>query len=216
LIIAKSEAVRAEFGKLFADRKIKKTYRALCFDTPPEEFGTIDLPIVQHSKGKNVYFAVKDEVGANFNLPVNKKVQSIKDSSAVLLWDNNGNRPLHESSPRTSPEGGGGAPRGVPRPARTDYKVLESLAGKRISYLECYPHTGRPHQIRVHLRAIGNPVLGDKIYAEHLAGKHPHYQLAPRQMLHAHKLEFEFRGKKFEVVSPIPADMTELLEGLRL
>ena len=58
------------------------------------------------------------------------------------------------------PVGKGGAERA--RPARTTYRVLETFSG--FSYLEAYPKTGRTHQLRVHFKAIGHPIVGDKLY----------------------------------------------------
>ncbi len=98
------------------------------------------------------------------------------------------------------------------KPARTDYQLIRSLAEKRLSYLECYLHTGRPHQIRVHLRALGNPVLGDKTYAEHLS-HHPFWQLATRHMLHSYTLKFTLDNQKFMLIAPIPKDFREILEN---
>lgn len=167
LIVAKSESVRAEFEKIFAERKIQKTYRALCFDTPNTPEGTISFPIVQHSKGENKYYAITDGV----------------------------------HNPRA-------------KNAKTDYKLLESLAGKRISFIECYPRTGRPHQIRAHLRAIGNPVLGDKLYADHLTA-HPHWQTAERQMLHAHRLQFNYHEDHYDLTAGLPKDFEEILNKYR-
>jgi len=66
------------------------------------------------------------------------------------------------------------------REAVTDYRVLWSRDG--ISLLQCRPHTGRTHQIRVHLRHIGFPVLGDPLY-----GRRGNFT---RHMLHAWKLAF--------------------------
>ncbi len=97
------------------------------------------------------------------------------------------------------------------KPARTEYQLIRSLAQKRLSYLECYPHTGRPHQIRVHLQAIGNPVLGDKIYAKHLTN-HPFWQLATRHMLHSYQLMLVLENQKFRLIAPIPKDFREILE----
>jgi len=73
-----------------------------------------------------------------------------------------------------------GSPRG--RVAKTEYRVLRS--SEQASLVECKLHSGRTHQIRVHLHHLGNPVLGDKIYAPRLAKNFPH------QMLHAWKLGF--------------------------
>ncbi len=91
-----------------------------------------------------------------------------------------------------------GSPRG--RAAKTDYRVVRS--GDKASLLECRLHSGRTHQIRVHLHHLGHPLLGDKIY-EHRAAK-----AFPRQMLHAWKIGFHHprtgAWKNFE--APLPDD----------
>jgi len=66
------------------------------------------------------------------------------------------------------------------REAVTDYRVLWSRDG--VSLVQCQPLTGRTHQIRVHLRHLGHPVLGDPLY-----GRRGDF---PRHMLHAWKLAF--------------------------
>ena len=84
------------------------------------------------------------------------------------------------------------------RAARTDYRVLREIAGN--SLVECTLHTGRTHQIRVHLKHLGHPVLGDEVYGRR-AG-------FPRQMLHAWKLGFTHprTGERLHFVAPIPQD----------
>jgi 23S rRNA pseudouridine1911/1915/1917 synthase len=69
------------------------------------------------------------------------------------------------------------------RAAKTEYRVVRS--SDKMSLIECQLHTGRTHQIRVHLHHLGHPVLGDKVYAPKLAKDYP------RQMLHAWKLGFQ-------------------------
>jgi 23S rRNA pseudouridine1911/1915/1917 synthase len=66
------------------------------------------------------------------------------------------------------------------RDALTDYRVISSANGT--SLIECRPRTGRTHQIRVHLKHLGFPILGDPVY-----GKRAGFE---RHMLHAWKLEF--------------------------
>ncbi len=93
------------------------------------------------------------------------------------------------------------------REARTAYRVLKRTSG--YSLLELKPETGRTHQIRVHLAAIGHPVVGDKTY-----GKGS--ELIGRQFLHAHRLRFRLpsSGKVIELVSPLPDDLTEALKKI--
>jgi 23S rRNA pseudouridine1911/1915/1917 synthase len=96
------------------------------------------------------------------------------------------------------------------REATTKYRVREEFAGGRYSLLEVEPVTGRTHQIRVHMAALGHPVAGDATY-----GKHS--DLIARQALHASKLAFAMPlgGRAVEFQSPLPADMREALERLR-
>jgi len=94
------------------------------------------------------------------------------------------------------------------RAAKTEYRVVAS--GKDASLIECQLHSGRTHQIRVHLRHLGHPVLGDKLYAPKLAKNFP------RQMLHAWKLGFEHprtrAWKKFE--APLSDDFARALQSV--
>ncbi|HEY4498981.1 MAG TPA: RluA family pseudouridine synthase [Candidatus Paceibacterota bacterium] len=100
--------------------------------------------------------------------------------------------------------------KGVMREAVTWYKVL--ARGHGISFIEAQPQTGRTHQIRVHFKAIGNPVVGDKLYA-------PTKRTAlgfERTALHARSIKFMGRGgKEIEVVAPYPDDFTHALELLK-
>ena len=86
------------------------------------------------------------------------------------------------------------------RSAKTDYRVLRSSGDA--SLVECTLHSGRTHQIRVHLHDLGHPVLGDKLYGGKRAGNFP------RQMLHAWKLSFRHprTGDTTMFEAPIPAD----------
>ncbi len=96
------------------------------------------------------------------------------------------------------------------RAAKTEYRVVRS--SDKMSLVECQLHTGRTHQIRVHLHHLGHPVLGDKVYAPKLAKDYP------RQMLHAWKLGFQHpctgEWKKFE--APLPEDFTDAMRCANL
>jgi 23S rRNA pseudouridine1911/1915/1917 synthase len=93
------------------------------------------------------------------------------------------------------------------REARTEYQVIRYIRGYTL--LEVRPETGRTHQIRVHLGAIGFPVVGDKIYGV----KSP---FVPRQFLHASRLGFSLpaTGKYVEFKSDLPADLEKALEDI--
>jgi 23S rRNA pseudouridine1911/1915/1917 synthase len=87
------------------------------------------------------------------------------------------------------------------RTARTDYRVLADI--EEGALVECTLHTGRTHQIRVHLKHLGHPVLGDEVY-----GRRGCY---PRQMLHAWKLGFAHprTGEPLSFESPLPQDFKD-------
>lgn len=93
------------------------------------------------------------------------------------------------------------------RGARTAYRVLEYVGD--CTLLEVIPHTGRTHQIRVHLSAIGFPILGDNVYGV----KSPHLS---RQFLHASLLGFRLpaTGEYAEFTSELPPDLARALQAL--
>lgn len=109
---------------------------------------------------------------------------------------------------------------GSGRPARTAFEVLERfevLQGARgripvrASLLACTLDTGRTHQIRVHLSAIGHPVIGDDRY-----GRPPTGVVPPgRLFLHAAKLAIDHpeTGDRMKWISPLPADLASIIGG---
>jgi 23S rRNA pseudouridine1911/1915/1917 synthase len=95
--------------------------------------------------------------------------------------------------------------------AATDYAVRERLDDAAL--LELRLHTGRQHQIRLHLEALGHPLIGEKVYT----GATPSNAApAKRPMLHAWKLAFPhpLTGIRVAVEAPIPADFVKLMKRL--
>jgi len=94
------------------------------------------------------------------------------------------------------------------REARTDYHVIEYIGGYTL--LEVKPETGRTHQIRVHLEAIGYPVAGDRVYGVKAPPLH-------RQFVHAARLGFVLpsTGKYVEFSAALAPDLEDALEKLR-
>lgn len=100
------------------------------------------------------------------------------------------------------------------RDAHTDWEVVEKF-GKVASLMRCLIHTGRTHQIRVHMKALGHIVLGDEIY-----GWKPDSRLKkqpPRVMLHAEHLivTHPVTGKPLDLRAPLPKDFKAQLDQLR-
>lgn len=86
---------------------------------------------------------------------------------------------------------------------------IRTQVGSDWSLLQCRPETGRTHQLRVHLKHIGHPILGDyqynRSFKSHLRPK--------RHMLHAYRLIFDhpFTGEKINLEAPVPDDFNEFL-----
>jgi len=154
MLIAKTDLAHERLGRAFAERKVRKIYRALCWGTFRRPTGECRGPIGRH--------------------PVHRK------KMAVLKNIGRG------------------------RTAWTDYRVLQQ--GKSGAEVECLLHTGRTHQIRVHLSHLGHPIWGDQVYGS----PHPLSDdfNPPRQMLHAALLEIAhpLTGELLRLEAPLPED----------
>ena len=103
--------------------------------------------------------------------------------------------------------------------ARSEYWRLAS--NDAMSLLRLEAHTGRLHQLRVHLAHIGHPVIGDKIYgpdanlylkfiAEGWTEEHQRVLGSSRHALHAHELRFTWNGEEQTFTTPMPEDIREI------
>jgi 23S rRNA pseudouridine1911/1915/1917 synthase len=108
--------------------------------------------------------------------------------------------------------------------ARTGIDVLETRAGYALCRLAL--HTGRQHQIRLHLAALGCPVVGDKLYGpdERMLARAADGELTdedllllehPRQLLHAERYDFThpMTGEPLSLVAPLPGDLRQFWEA---
>lgn len=101
------------------------------------------------------------------------------------------------------------------RVAVTDWRVLartqDPETGEKVALMEARPKTGRTHQIRVHFKHLGYPVIGDKLYA---SGR-PCLLGFSRQALHAASLAITLpSGERRTFVAPLPGDFAAALESL--
>jgi 23S rRNA pseudouridine1911/1915/1917 synthase len=107
------------------------------------------------------------------------------------------------------------------RPARSSYVVVEAFDGAAL--LRVRIHTGRTHQIRVHLASLGHPVAGDKTYGgtrtpgSRKAAARDALQSLERPALHAARLAFVHPAshERLAFESPLPADILRVVERLR-
>lgn len=106
--------------------------------------------------------------------------------------------------------------RGLLRPSVTLWECIGEgrYKDEAFSYMKLMPQTGRTHQIRVHLQAIGRPIVGDSFYAKNeVAGSN---NLGfERLALHAHVLELEVRpGEVERFIAPLPQSFEEAAENI--
>jgi 23S rRNA pseudouridine1911/1915/1917 synthase len=161
MLVAKTDEAHEKLGAAFAERRLKKFYRALCVGVFRRGSGELRGAIGRH--------------------PVHRKKMAVpKDAS-----------------------------RG--RASWTDYRVLGQ--GKFGAEVECLLHTGRTHQIRVHLSHLGHPIWGDTLYGRRV----PMGDFYPeRQMLHAARIEIAhpISGKSLKLEAGLPGDYVEARERL--
>lgn len=93
--------------------------------------------------------------------------------------------------------------------AKTEFKVIERFKNIGVTLVECKLYTGRTHQIRVHLKSINHPIIGDSLYNP----ESKYNKIVNRQMLHSYFLEFNHptTGKRLKFDIGLYKDMKDLI-----
>jgi 23S rRNA pseudouridine1911/1915/1917 synthase len=113
------------------------------------------------------------------------------------------------------------------KPSLTDYEVIENF--HIYSWVKFRIHTGRTHQIRVHMQSIGHPIVCDEPYGNpesvYISRLKRNYNLSKNELeeqpilkrlaLHSALLEFTFNDKAYSLKAPLPKDLRALLQQLR-
>ena len=103
--------------------------------------------------------------------------------------------------------------RGKLRDAVTRYVVTNQYSDhdeKRFARVDLYPETGRTHQLRVHMKHLGYPIIGDELYGAHTVG----IGGAERCMLHALQLQFtDLNNQVITTIAPLPADFRTVISN---
>lgn len=104
------------------------------------------------------------------------------------------------------------------RESRTRYALEQTYIGPSkevLSLVNCFPETGRTHQIRVHMRYIGFPIFGDPLYAGRKNSRRDR-KFLERHFLHAQEISFSnpLDSKEIKVVVPLSPELVSLLETL--
>jgi len=185
LVVAKHLEARRRLAHAIETRRMRRLYLAVATGAPRSMQGSIDLAIRRDPRRPTRMQALPAD--ATDAAPARRAALHVSSSGY--------------SDPRRDVR---------PRAARTHYRLLRRLHGASLLRLEL--ETGRTHQIRVHLQAVGMPLVGDPLYGGIPGDGAP----LDRPALHASRLEFEqpTTGAPLRCTAPLPADMRGLIQAL--
>jgi 23S rRNA pseudouridine1911/1915/1917 synthase len=209
MLVAKSDEAHWRIARQFENRTIQKTYVAVCHGVPELLSDVIDMPI-----GKDRYVrekqAIRKEENGGKHAVTKYEVQQMLDPAKVedapssrLLSPTEGRARLGSSSnPYTLLQGH--------HPHDRNFKAPPG----RFTFVKLWPKTGRTHQLRVHMAAIGYPMVGDTMYGGRVF-ESGEFRFE-RQALHAFEITFVHPAtlKTMTLAAPVPPDMRQLLETL--
>ena len=192
ILVATTQEMYEHLKNAFQDRKVKKEYIALVLGKVEKPHGFIDTPI-----GKSKTDFRKQTVKNSPSAKATGDLRPVEAKEAVTEY-----KVLEYLSAPTNPAAKGGHP---------------SLKRRGLETVDTYTlllvklHTGRTHQIRVHLSSIGHPLAGDELYG----GKKVKLEGLDRQFLHAKKIEVQLPNKTWiEAESELPEDLRKVLVSL--
>jgi 23S rRNA pseudouridine1911/1915/1917 synthase len=113
------------------------------------------------------------------------------------------------------------------KPSVTDYELLEAF--RYFSWLQFQIHTGRTHQIRIHMKSIGHAIVCDELYGDGKPillsslkkkfklskGEEEERPILSRLALHSYRLRFRLNDKEFDLEAPLPKDLRACLQQLK-
>ena len=190
LLVAKNDFAHQSLAKQIAAHTFTRVYEAVVTGHPAPPSGAVDLPIIRDPQHRQ-----RMAVVLNNNPPL--------DSLACAFPSTPGAEPIAASR---AVQCSGRNPDGS-RPAVTHYETLADYKG--YAHLRLRLETGRTHQIRVHMKAIGHPVAGDTLYGARR-------EVFPGQCLHAKTVGFVHprTGEYREFSAPLPDYFTSFLKTL--
>ena len=188
LVLARGIEAQRHLSRAFAHRLVSKRYLAWVMGHPQAQ--SVTLPLHRGS-GKEDPLPSMATTPASAGTPPQAAPSGSPepgwhsiDLPIMADWPN---RPLQI----ISPEG---------RPCLTYWRPLEQQTTPDCALLELQPHTGRSHQLRVHLQAIGHPILGDDLYGSSEAPASPALQLHAWQLTLPHP----FEDRPLTLEAPLP------------
>ncbi len=192
IVVAKTDSAHKELSKAIESRELKRQYLAVVCGVPNPASG-----IIKTGYGRS---------------PQNRQKMTTFDLTEGI-WETGGTSRKANTNKNREIETGSktefGMEKGSGRKSKiaiTEYKVIKVLAGGAASIVECKLQTGRTHQIRVHMKHLGHPIIGDQVYGSRRMEKN--LPELPRQALHAYKLAIPGVG---EFEAPLAEDIAELI-----
>lgn len=186
MVIAKTEQALTELQRQFKERIVQKEYIALCHGTTEAKF-KVDGAIARNPHNREVFTVLADGREASTDFELEKHMVLTEEKLRELFSD------------------------------YTKIQINKLLRHKYLEFsrLHCFPHTGRTHQIRVHLKHLDHPLVADERYSGRKTVRLDH-RWCPRQFLHAAKLSFDHpkTGERVTFESALPSDLVKALEVL--
>jgi 23S rRNA pseudouridine1911/1915/1917 synthase len=203
MLVAKSDEAHWRLARQFENRTIQKTYLSICHGVPELLSDVIDRPI-----GKDRYIrekqAVRSEANGGKQAITIYEVKEIFNRSVGLAVD--------------TAVSGAASP--ILQPSRHAHDRKNPPPPEKFSLIRLSPKTGRTHQLRVHLSAIGHPMVGDTMYGGRIfrdeTGVEPF--TFERQALHAYEITFVHPAtlETMTLQAPLPPDIMQLAARLRV
>ena len=193
LVVAKVQKAFDDLQSQFKNRKVEKKYIALVHGLIKEDEGNIEQSIVRIASFGKFGIAKRDDIGVREAHTIYKVVDRFEINDKLISGSD-----LNQG----------------PTLNKNRVRYLKQNA-KEYSLLDVFPKTGRTHQIRVHLKAIGHPVVSDLIYGP---GKLIKFDLTwcPRLFLHASEISFDHPKTKKSVSfdADLPKDLKDVILNL--
>lgn len=189
LVAAKTKQVLEDLQKQFKERTVKKEYIALVHGWV-KEGGTVVASIGRNPANREKFMVTKN------NMEGREAVTEYEPIKLLVMGSEFMDKIFADYS-------------------KIQMKKLRTMNYERYTLLRCYPLTGRTHQIRVHLKHIGHPVVGDEKYAGRKISRVDR-RWCKRQFLHAERLKISHpkTGKEMILESPLAEDLAEALTVL--
>ena len=210
LIIAKNPEAFFKLQSFFKERKVHKMYIALVHGKLVPEIGEINAPVGRLPWNREQFGVVPGGKEAVTKYEVVEYYEIAKSQLSVLSFRLS-DRSLSGNQSFSSSETGEQKTNKLKsenRPPKTDNREVFTL-------VHLFPQTGRTHQLRVHMKYLGFPIVGDYLYGGRKLQRDDR-QWCPRVFLHAAKLEFPHpeTGKMISTSAPLPPELEQVLTAL--